>query len=73
MIRLKLYAAAIGAFILALITFGASQRKAERTKNELRRLKEARDTAERIDNAKPADNAADARANLTGWLSRRKR
>ena len=74
--KIKLYAAAALAFLLAIVTFGQAQkrkgRKAERDKQEMKRLKDDKATRERIDNAKPANNPDDARTNLSDWLRGRK-
>ena len=71
LIGIKGYAIAFAGLLLAVLTFGASQRrkgrKQEREKNVKKRLEAEAKTHERINNAEISDSADAARS----WLSDR--
>ncbi|MCF6304397.1 MAG: hypothetical protein L3J33_03390 [Rhodobacteraceae bacterium] len=64
------YVAIIGAGLAAILTFGASQRKAEREENVIKRLEAENETRKRMDAVKPAKSIDDARSNISGFLRR---
>jgi len=63
--------AGVAAVTLLLLGVRRSGKKAARDEAKLARLKANKETRERIDNAKPAKDAAAARVNLADRLRRR--